>query len=314
MFTLDQLSENLRKVIIGRDEVINKVIVGILSGGHLLIEDVPGVGKTTLAKAIALSFGGKFKRVQFTPDLLPSDITGITVYDLNDKKFKVVFGPIFTNFLLADEINRGTPKTQSALLEAMSEYTVTIDGVGYKLEAPFVVLATDNPIEYEGTFPLPEAQLDRFIMRFSIGYPDAENEEQILFKEKIVQPLDSLTSIGTIEDLIVLQNKVKEIFVHKSITEYIVSLASATRLHKDLYLGVSPRGSLALMRISQGWALLDGRDFVLPDDVKKSVFDVYNHRVILKADARLRGVKTSDVIEEIVEETKVPIEEKFSQQ
>ncbi|MGC9125363.1 MAG: AAA family ATPase, partial [Caldisericaceae bacterium] len=238
MFTLDQLSENLRKVIIGRDEVINKVIVGILSGGHLLIEDVPGVGKTTLAKAIALSFGGKFKRVQFTPDLLPSDITGITVYDLNDKKFKVVFGPIFTNFLLADEINRGTPKTQSALLEAMSEYTVTIDGVGYKLEAPFVVLATDNPIEYEGTFPLPEAQLDRFIMRFSIGYPDAENEEQILFKEKIVQPLDSLTSIGTIEDLIVLQDKVKEIFVHKSITEYIVSLTSATRLHKDLYLGV----------------------------------------------------------------------------
>jgi len=314
MFNISKLRENLRKVIIGRDEVIDKTIVGILSGGHLLIEDVPGVGKTTLAKAIALSFSAKFKRVQFTPDLLPSDITGITVYDLNDKKFKVMFGPIFTNFLLADEINRGTPKTQSALLEAMAEYTVTIDGVGHKLEIPFIVLATDNPIEYEGTFPLPEAQLDRFIMRFSIGYPNTEKEQQILFSEKIAQPLDSLKPVGTLDDLIKLQEEVKGVFVHNSIIEYIVNITKATRQHKDLYLGVSPRGSLALMRIAQGWALLDGRNFVLPDDVKKSVFDVYNHRVILKADARLRGIKTSNVIEEIVQETKVPVEEEFSRQ
>jgi MoxR-like ATPase len=314
MFSISKLRENLRKVIIGRDEVIDKTIVGILSGGHLLIEDVPGVGKTTLAKAIALSFNAKFKRVQFTPDLLPSDITGITVYDLNDKKFKVMFGPIFTNFLLADEINRGTPKTQSALLEAMAEYTVTIDGVGHKLEIPFIVLATDNPIEYEGTFPLPEAQLDRFIMRFSIGYPNTEKEQQILFSEKIVQPLDSLKPVGTLDDLVTLQEEVKGVFVHNSVIEYIVNITEATRQHKDLYLGVSPRGSLALMRVAQGWALLDGRNFVLPDDVKKSVFDVYNHRVILKADARLRGIKTSNVIEEIVQETKVPVEEEFSRQ
>jgi MoxR-like ATPase len=314
MLKLIDLKKNLQNVIIGRDEVIEKVIIGLLSGGHLLIEDVPGVGKTTLAKAIAISFVARFKRIQFTPDLLPSDITGITIYDLKDKKFKVMFGPIFTNFLLADEINRGTPKTQSALLEAMAEYTVTIDGVGYKIENPFVVLATDNPIEYEGTFPLPEAQLDRFIMRFPIGYPDKDYEQHILSSEKVSQPIDSLQPVGTVSDLIELQNKVKEVFVHPSIIEYIVNITNATRIHKDLYLGISPRGSLALMRISQGWALLDGRDFVLPDDVKKSVYDVFNHRVILKADAKLRGINTKNILDEIVLSVKVPVEEEFSKQ
>ncbi len=306
MDIIEKLRQNLNSVIIGKSEVIDKIIVGLISEGHMLIEDVPGTGKTTLAKAVALSFAAKFKRIQFTPDLLPTDITGITIYDMEQRDFKVRLGPIFANILLADEINRGTPKTQSALLEAMAEYRVTIDGVDYGVEKPFIVIATENPIEYEGTFPLPEAQLDRFIMRFSIGYPDKDFEKEMLFLEKIDNPLEKIVQIGSLSDISEAQNKVKQIYVHSVIVEYIVDLANYSRNHKDFYLGVSPRGSIFLMRIAQAWAFLDRREFVLPDDVKKSVVDVFNHRVMMKAEAKLRGVKIEDVLNEIVESIAVP--------
>jgi len=306
MDIIEKLRQNLNSVIIGKSEVIDKIIVGLISEGHMLIEDVPGTGKTTLAKAVALSFAAKFKRIQFTPDLLPTDITGITVFDMEKRDFKVRLGPIFANILLADEINRGTPKTQSALLEAMAEYRVTIDGVDYGVEKPFIVIATENPIEYEGTFPLPEAQLDRFIMRFSIGYPDKDFEKEMLFLEKIDNPLEKIVQIGSLPDILEAQNKVKQIYVHSVIAEYIVDLANYSRNHKDFYLGVSPRGSIFLMRIAQAWAFLDRREFVLPDDVKKSVVDVFNHRVMMKAEAKLRGIKIEDVLNEIIESIPVP--------
>ncbi len=306
MDIIEKLRQNLNSVIIGKSEVIDKIIVGLISEGHMLIEDVPGTGKTTLAKAVALSFAAKFKRIQFTPDLLPTDITGITIYDMEKRDFKVRLGPIFANILLADEINRGTPKTQSALLEAMAEYRVTIDGVDYGVEKPFIVIATENPIEYEGTFPLPEAQLDRFIMRFSIGYPDKGFEKEMLFLEKIDKPLEKIVQIGSLPDILEAQNKVKQIYVHSVIAEYIVDLANYSRNHKDFYLGVSPRGSIFLMRIAQAWAFLDRREFVLPDDVKKSVVDVFNHRVMMKAEAKLRGIKIEDVLNEIIESIPVP--------
>lgn len=313
MEILEKLRSNLNSVIIGKSDIIDKTIVGIIANGHILLEDVPGTGKTTLAKAIAQSFTANFKRIQFTPDLLPSDITGITVFDLEEKEFKVKFGPIFTNVLLADEINRGTPKTQSALLEAMQEYKVTIDGVDYEVEKPFIVVATENPIEYEGTFPLPEAQLDRFIMRFSVGYPSFEFEKEILMLEKNSNPIDNLKPIGNINDIIFLQSKVKEIYVHPALAEYIVKIVELTRTHKDLYLGVSPRGSIFLMRVAQSWAFISGRSFILPDDIKKSVIDVFNHRVILKAEAKLRGLKVEDILQEIIEAVPVPKEIEFNQ-
>jgi len=309
---IEKVRENLNKVIIGKKDVIDKAIVGLLSNGHMLIEDVPGTGKTTLAKAIAISFGAKFKRIQFTPDLLPSDITGITVYNLRKNEFKVRFGPVFANFLLADEINRGTPKTQSALLEAMAEYKANIDGVDYPLEPPFIVIATENPIEYEGTFPLPEAQLDRFIMRFSVGYPEKDKEKEILFAEKELFPIDELKQVCPISELIDDQEKVKKVFVHGSIADYIVDISNATRNYPDIYLGASPRGTLFLMRVSQAWAFIEGRDFVIPDDVKKGVLDVFNHRILLKADARLRGVRINNVLDDIVEGVKVPVLDDFS--
>lgn len=310
---IEEIRKNLGKVIIGKKDVIDKAIVGLLSDGHMLIEDVPGIGKTTLAKAIAISFGAKFKRIQFTPDLLPSDITGITIYDLYKNDFKVRFGPVFTNFLLADEINRGTPKTQSALLEAMAEYRVSIDGVDYSLDPPFIVIATENPIEYEGTFPLPEAQLDRFIMRFSIGYPEKTKEKDILYAGKEIYPIDSLEQTCTVGELIEAQKVVRKVFVHNVVAEYIIELSSATRAHGDIYLGVSPRGSLFLMRVSQAWAFIAGRDFVIPDDVKKGIKDVFNHRVLLRADARLRGVSVDAVLGDIVQSVKVPVIEDFSE-
>lgn len=311
MDKIDSVRSNLNKVILGKSEVIDKVIVGLLASGHILLEDVPGTGKTTLAKAVAMSFEMDFKRIQFTPDILPSDITGITIYNLEKREFNVRFGPVFTNILLADEINRATPKTQSALLEAMAEYSVTIDGTRYTIEKPFIVFATENPIEYEGTFPLPEAQLDRFIMRFSIGYPDKEFEKQMLNQERIRESLDEIKAVATKEDLLNLQNETRKVFVHPKISDYIVDLSNASRVHRDIYLGLSPRATIHLMRVSQAYALLDKRNFVIPDDVKRAFPNVVNHRLILKAEARLRGVKVSDIIEDILSTTKVPTDLNF---
>jgi len=311
---LNKVKENLKKVIIGRDEVIDKMIVSVLSDGHILLEDVPGTGKTTLARALSLSFSMHFKRIQFTPDLLPTDITGITIFDRKSSEFKVRFGPVFSNIVLADEINRGTPKTQSALLEAMAEYEVTIDGVDYALKKPFIVIATENPIEYEGTFPLPEAQLDRFIMRFSVGYPGKDGEEEILVRKKEKFPIDSLKPVADIKKLLEVQKEVKKVYVHPVIASYIVDISRATRIHNDLYLGVSPRGSLFLMRVAQAWAYFYGRNFVLPDDVKKSVKDVFNHRVMLRADAKLRGITVDEVLSEVIKSVKVPVLENYTKE
>ncbi|MEF3245568.1 MAG: MoxR family ATPase [Caldisericaceae bacterium] len=306
MEIIEKLLDNLNSVILGKEEVIKKVVIGLLANGHVLLEDVPGTGKTTLAKAVANSFNMTFHRIQFTPDVLPSDIIGVTVYDMETKKFEIKFGPIFTNILLADEINRATPKTQSALLEAMGEYGVTIEGKVYKLEKPFIVFATENPIEYEGTFPLPEAQLDRFLMRLSVGYPDRSYETKILQQEKTHELIENSRLIGSREDLLTLQESVKKVFIHPKIYDFIVDIASNIRTHKDVYLGISPRATIHLMKVSQARAFIEGRNFVIPDDVKQSVLDVVNHRIILKAEAKLRGKKTSDVVFEVLDTVKVP--------
>jgi MoxR-like ATPase len=299
---------NIGRVIVGRDEVVELALVALLADGHILIEDVPGIGKTTLAKCIARSVGGTFKRIQFTPDLMPSDVTGIHYYNQKSGEFEFRPGPIISNIVLADEINRATPRTQSALLEAMEERQVTIDGVTMPLPAPFLVLATQNPIELEGTFPLPEAQLDRFIMRVSIGYPTEGEEDNILLRFEAESPLETLQPVVAAEELVRLRGLVPRVHCESSVRRYIISVVQATRVHPALELGASPRASLALLRAARALAAIRGRDYVLPDDVKFLAPAMLPHRLILSSQARLRGRAAADIVAEVLAEVPAPVE------
>jgi MoxR-like ATPase len=297
---------NVEKVIVGKGEAVAFSLIAVICHGHVLIEDVPGVGKTVLTKAIARSIGCSFKRIQFTPDLLPSDVTGTSIFNQKTSNFEFRPGPIIAQIVLADEINRATPKTQSALLEAMEESQITVDGVSYRLPEPFMVMATQNPIEYEGTFPLPEAQLDRFMMNISIGYPKAIDEMNILDSHQHHHPLEDLSQIMTAEELVLIQQQVRNIHVDPTVREYIVSIANATRNHANIYLGSSPRGSLSLFRASQALAAMHGRSYVIPDDVKLLARPTLAHRIIVTPAARVRSVTSTAILEEILQIVPVP--------
>lgn len=307
--TAARLRKNIQKVIIGKDEVIDIALIAILCEGHLLLEDVPGTGKTTLAKTIAASLGCTFRRVQFTPDLLPSDVTGIYFYSQKATEFEFRPGPIFSQILLADEINRATPRTQSSLLEAMQERQVTVDVATHQLPRPFLVMATQNPIELEGTFPLPEAQLDRFLMKLAIGYPNEQEENDILVRFEQQDPLDSLEKVIEPEEILRMQQQVRQIKVEKSVRNYTVNVSRATRHHDDIELGASPRATMALYRSCQAYAAIHDRDFVIPDDVKAMAPYVLTHRLVVNPQTRLRGRRPEDVIREVVDTVPVPVEQ-----
>jgi len=302
----DALAENVERVIIGKQEVIKLVTIGLLAQGHILIEDVPGVGKTMLARALSKSLGCAFARIQFTPDMLPSDVTGVSIFNQKTREFEFRPGPIVAQIVLTDEINRATPKTQAALLEAMSELQITVDGVTYPLPRPFLVLATQNPIEYEGTFPLPEAQLDRFLMRIRLGYPEPSDEIAILDSQQYVHPLTQIEQVVDVESLTSAQEKLKDVYVDPLIKRYIVDIITQTRRHPDIYLGASPRGSLALYRTGQARAAMLGRDYVLPDDIKALATPTLAHRLIVSPSARLRDVTGETVMREILSSLPVP--------
>lgn len=301
-----QIIDNVEQVIVGKRPVLELLMVALLCEGHVLLEDVPGVGKTMMARALAVSLGGSFKRIQCTPDLLPNDVTGVSVFNQQTGQFDFRPGPIFVNVLLVDEINRATPRTQSALLEAMQEQQVTVDGVTRKLPRPFLVMATQNPIEYEGTFPLPEAQLDRFLMRLPVGYPSADDEKTILNNLRREHPINQLMAVVTEDRLLDFQREAWEVNVDPSILDYIIRLVTATRSHPDLILGGSPRASLALYKTSQALAALRGRDYVIPDDIKYLAPATLSHRIIIKPEAELRGRSTQKVLEELL--NRVPLE------
>jgi MoxR-like ATPase len=302
----EKLAGNLEQVIVGKSQSIELVIIGLLCQGHILIEDVPGVGKTMLARSLAKSLDCTFNRIQFTPDMLPSDVTGVSIYNQQKRKFEFRAGPILGQIILADEVNRATPKTQAALLEAMEERQVTVDGVTHPLPQPFMVLATQNPIEYEGTFPLPEAQLDRFIMRVRMGYPTASEEMKVLNQQQLRHPIEALKSVVKIKDLLAAIQAIRKIFVSPAVQRYIIDLVGRTRQSSDVYLGASPRGSLALFRAGQARAALHGRDYVLPDDIKALTVPVLGHRVIVSPAARLRELSADRIVEEILHNTPVP--------
>jgi MoxR-like ATPase len=301
-----KIIDNVEKVIIGKHEEVQLTLVALLCQGHILIDDVPGVGKTMLAKSIARSLGCAFKRIQFTPDMLPSDVTGVSIYDQSSGGFEFRPGPVMANVVLTDEINRATPKTQSALLEAMEERQVTVDGVTHHLAKPFMVLATQNPIEYEGTFPLPEAQLDRFLMRMSLGYPSPADEIRILEAQQHVHPIETIEQVVDTDELLDMQGQVKDVYVHDAIEEYIVALVGATRKHPDVYLGSSPRGSLTLYKTGQARAALLGREYVIPDDIKALAQVTLAHRLIVSPSARIKEVDPRTVIKEILQTVEAP--------
>ena len=300
------LVENIKKVIVGKPSAIEMATVSLLCEGHALIEDVPGVGKTMLARSVAKSIGCSFRRIQFTPDLLPSDITGVSIYNQKAEAFEYKEGPIISQIVLADEINRATPKTQSALLEAMDERQVTVEGVTHVLPRPFTVMATQNPIEYEGTFPLPEAQLDRFLITINLGYPSVEQELSIINNQETVHPIESLGQVLSSDDVLSIQEAVKTVYVDDLIREYIVGLVDKSRTNAEAALGASPRGSLALFRGTQALALIRGRAFVLPDDVKELAAPMLSHRIIVSPAGRMRGVQSPDIVEELIEQVAVP--------
>jgi MoxR-like ATPase len=304
---IGSLTENIEKVIVGKGEVIDFLALGFLSGGHVLIEDVPGVGKTMIARSMARSVSGQYKRIQFTPDLLPSDVTGANVFNMKNEEFEFREGPIFTNILLADEINRGTPRTQSSLLECMEEGMATADGISYELPSPFFVMATQNPVEQYGTYPLPEAQLDRFCMRLRLGYPSEEEENRIVESRILREPIEELGSVMEREDVLRIRSRMRQIHVEENVRDYAVRICAGTRRHQQARLGASPRGSIWLVRIAQGLAALNGRDYVIPQDVKQAAVPVLSHRVIVDPYASSEDISTDAIVQEVVNEMAVPV-------
>jgi MoxR-like ATPase len=303
-----KLIDNISKVIVGKREVIELVVVGLISNGHVLLEDVPGLGKTMLSNSLAKSIAGRFKRIQFTPDLLPSDITGVSIYNQKSGEFEFNEGPIFANIVLADEINRTTPRTQSALLEAMQEFRVTIDGVMRELPIPFFVIATENPIEFHGTYPLPESQVDRFLMQLGVGYPSTQEEANVLTRNLKESPLASMQSVVSIADIIEVQKAVTSVHIDQKIIDYIVQIVASSRnMPGDIKLGASPRASLALMRTSRSLAFLDKRDYVIPDDIKNLAFPVLRHRLVLQPRSMVRGLTPKDAVNHILKKVPVPV-------
>jgi MoxR-like ATPase len=297
---LEAVLGNVERVIVGKREEVELALVALICQGHLLIEDVPGVGKTVLAKSLARSIGCSFKRIQFTPDLLPSDVTGVSIYNQKNGEFEFRPGPVIAQIVLADEINRATPKTQASLLEAMEERQITVDGSTYRMPQPFMVLATQNPIEYEGTFPLPEAQLDRFMMRIRLGYPQPDEEVTVLDRQQYGHPVEDLEQVASADELVAAQSEVQHVHVAPELRRYIVDLAGASRQHQDVYLGASPRGSLGLFRGVQARALLRGREYAIPDDVKALAEVVLAHRLIINPSARMKGTNPSAIVAEIL--------------
>jgi MoxR-like ATPase len=304
--TAETVIANVEKVIVGKHEEVTLALLALICRGHVLIEDVPGVGKTMLAKSIAKSLGCSFRRIQFTPDLLPSDITGVAIFNQKTREFEFRPGPVMSQIVLTDEINRATPKTQSALLEAMEERQVTVDGVTYPMPKPFLVMATQNPIEYEGTFPLPEAQLDRFLMRVSLGYPAQADEITILNRQQYIHPIEEIEQVVTVDELLAIQESVKQVYIDPLIKDYIVAVVNATRNHPDVYLGASPRGSLAMFKTGQARASLEGRDYVIPDDIKAMAEVTLAHRIIVTPAARIKNVNPRAVVKEILEAVPIP--------
>lgn len=302
----ERVIESLEKVIVGKRQSIEQVVIGLLCQGHVLIEDVPGVGKTMLARSLARSMDCIFNRIQFTPDMLPSDVTGISIYNQQSNQFEFRPGPVIGQVILADEINRATPKTQAALLEAMEERQVTVDGVTHPLPRPFIVLATQNPIEYEGTFPLPEAQLDRFLLRLRLGYPNVNDEIRIMDDQQLHHPIEALKPVVSVQDVLEAVDSVRQVYLSQAVKRYIVELCTRTRQSQDVYLGASPRGSLSLARAGQARAALQGRDHVLPDDIKALAVAVLAHRIIVSPAARLRDLSSDRIMQEIILATPVP--------
>ncbi|MFS0752704.1 AAA family ATPase [Oceanobacillus sp. 1P07AA] len=304
---IERVIENINKVIIGKEEVASLSLVALLTDGHVLLEDVPGVGKTMLVRTLAKSINSDFTRIQFTPDLLPSDVTGVSIYNPKELQFEFRSGPIFGNIILADEINRTSPKTQSALLEAMEEKSVTVDGETKQLQKPFFVMATQNPIEYEGTYPLPEAQLDRFLLKLKMGYPTFGEELEMLHRTSSTHPIEAIEAVMTQADVLQAQEEVKQVYIDHSVKQYIINLVTRTRENSSIYLGVSPRGSIALMKAAMAYAYISDRDYVIPDDVKYLAPFVLSHRIILTSEARYEGISGEDAIASIIKSTHVPI-------